>query len=400
MNCADHLTSAFYFTFCRSHICCNKVDHFLPFIYHFLPFINNFLPFVYHFLPFVYHFFHLLIISLHLFIISFHLFIISSICFSDLPWKSGEKGSKDGDGNLGSSTSKHWQALMSFLGYQKRSEVMVSDSEYDEEDEDEADSVDQPKLFLPSGSNMILRVQNLKYTERESDQMSQEYTHRRASESPRKNGSSSPRKSSRDSPGKVRSMSQPKSSFRLNNFLQQPTTIYLDMSDVENQLQCSRSEIPCEFYACLQRLPTPTEQMQDKYTQKMESKNSKKLSGQKTTPVIDSPDSSIVEPADSSRNEKDRSCVVRVVVIDRRRKLCSDHYSVIVRRILEEQPMLKGHVIIPDMLRRYLNLPIYNRVWLQVIKNVSRREPTNKVNAFSIHPLGNVVSLSNNKFSY
>lgn len=346
-------------------------------------------------------------------------------CFAGSGTKWPSDTDKESDG-LSNSTSKHWSMLMSFLGvYTRRKEVVVSDSEY-EDSEDEDDSISQSKASLQTGANLILRVQSLKYTQRETDQFNQEYVHcrpgdaqykngsatqnakytqketdqssqellqRKSNISPRKNGSASPRKQGRESPRRgERTSSQPKSNFRLNNFLQQPSTVYVDMSDVEKQLQCSRTEIPCEFFACLHRLPTPTEQMQTKLNRKMDGKQGKKLgNGQK--PVLDSPDSSIGD-FDMTKPDVERTCVVRVIVLDRRRKLCSDQYSVIVRRILEEQPLLKHHVIIPDMLRRYLNLSAFSRVWMQVIKGVSKRDDMGKASAFSLYPLGNVVSSS------
>lgn len=279
-------------------------------------------------------------------------------------------------------------SLLPWFGSPFQSEIVVSDGEGEYDDEDEEDYFSSEPT-LQSGVNMILRVQNLKYTFRDSDLRGQEFQHRRGSESPRKGGSSSPRKQSRESPSRApRHSSQPTSNFKLNYFLHQPSTVYLDMSDIEKQVQCARVEIPHMFFARLRKLSSPQEQMQEKLNLKQDSgKPGKKMAGEyKGSPSVETPDSSVGEHS-PPKSDVEQFCVVRVIVLDKRRKLCTDSYSSIVKRILDEQPLLKGHMIIPDMLRRFMKLELTSRVWLQVIK-----PGVTSTNAFSLYPLGNVVS--------
>ncbi|XP_045201588.2 peroxisomal ATPase PEX1-like [Mercenaria mercenaria] len=293
--------------------------------------------------------------------------------------------------------SSQWKNLFSYLGFRSRieSRAITSDDEDDAYD-DEDDSVDQSEPQLQTGLNLVLRVQSLKYKVKDTDHISPECNngHHRGSESPRKSGSSSPRKQSRESPSKSsRNMSQPKSNFRLNYFPQQPSTIYMDKSDVEKQLKCNRSEIPHIFYAKLRKLASPKEQQQQQEKLNTSSgigKQSIRKTGKtegetkdKVSPHAETPET---PPAGTeTKAENEYPCVVRVIVIDRRRQLCNDHYSMIVKRVLSEQPLLKGHVIIPDMLRRFLKLDITSRVWIQTFK-VNPSQTT----AFSLYPLGNV----------
>lgn len=251
--------------------------------------------------------------------------------------------------------------------------------------------------MLQTGLSLVLRVQYLKFTIKDDDHNAKEVTieHRRGSESPRK-GSQSPRKGSSASPRKhsgESSRSQPKSEFRLNYFHQQPSTIYMDMSDVEKQFKCNRSEIPHIFFARIRKLSSPKDQQQEKLNLSSGSgkqnnpRTTSKSSGESKEKI--SPHSEIPEspPICSEMEEQNAfACIVRVIVLDRRRQLCSDRYTGIVRRILEEQPLLKGHVIIPDMLRRFLKLDVTSRVWIQTIRGLV--SPTT---AFSLYPLGNVV---------
>jgi hypothetical protein len=298
--------------------------------------------------------------------------------------------------------SSQWRNLFSYLGFRSRieSRVIASDDE-DDDYEDEADSVEQKEVQLQMGLNLVLRVQYLKYSINSCDDNSPDWTgggcHRRGSESPRKNGSSSPRKQSRESPSKSsRSQSQPKSNFKLNYFPQQPSTIYMDKSDVEKQLKCNRSEIPNVFYAKLRKLESPKDIQlnQEKLGQssgigkqsiRKPNKNDNEVKD-KASPHSETPESQPV--ATETNKENEYHCVVRVVVIDRRRQLCNDHFSPIVKRVLSEQPLVKGHVIVPDMLRRYLKLDISSRVWIQTLR-VSPSPPA----AFSLYPLGNVVRM-------
>ena len=195
---------------------------------------------------------------------------------------------------------------------------------------------------------MVLRVQPMKYNMTQEDltpdTQPSSSPPKRGSESPRKSsaqGSSSPRKQSRESPTKSKSNSQPRSGFRKTLFPQQPSTIYMDMTDVENQLHLPRSDIPHVFYAKLHKLKSPKEATQEKHNVNNKSNVSEKggNTSNKTTPSTATP-TSPTHDLDLTAGGN-LTCVVRVIVIDRRRQLCSESYSCIVQRLLQEQPLLK-----------------------------------------------------------
>lgn len=324
----------------------------------------------------------------------------SDSSFKDFPGYNKANERKLHEKSTISDIATQWRNLFSYFGLSRsRLESRAIASDEDEDDyNDEDDSTDQSEPVLQNGLNLVLRVQYLKYTVQESDQTSPEHPngHRRGNESPRKSGSSSPRKQSRESPSSSsRSHSLPKSTFRVNYFPQQPSTIYVDMSDIEKQLKCTRSEIPHVFYAKVKKLTSPKDQQQQqeklnssqgsyKPSQNM-SKGSKNgaEARNKVTPTSETPESPPVNPVMEEDNHY--PCIVRVVVLDRRRQLCSERYWKIVERVLTEQPLLKGHVIIPDMLRRYLKLDVTSRVWIQTLKGIP-----SQASAFSLYPLGNL----------
>ncbi|KAL4220096.1 Peroxisome biosynthesis protein pex1 [Mactra antiquata] len=294
--------------------------------------------------------------------------------------------------------ASQWKNLFSYLGFRRpsiESRVNVSDNE-DEDDYFDDSSIDQPELTLQSGLNLVLRVQSLKYNLSNSDLEANGYSQpqRRGSDSPRKGGSSSPRKYNRESPSRSnRSHSLPKSSFKMNYFPQQPSTVYMDMSDVEKQFKLNRCDIPHSFFAKIRKLLSP-QQQHNQQQQQIKSSNGANKTPQrkpdsstdleKITPPGERPESSTMGISNPNSND-DPFCIVRVIVIDRRRQLCNDRYTSIIQRVLEEQTMLKGHVILPDMLRRFLKLDVTSRVWIQTFKGASA-SPT----SFNLYPLGNI----------
>lgn len=288
--------------------------------------------------------------------------------------------------------SSHWNSLKTLLGFRSRAEshVLASDDE-DDDYYDEEDAMDNGGPQLQSGLNLVLRVQSLNYKVTESDKTSPEFTPvlRHGNESPRKSGSSSPRKGSRENSQKGnRAPSLPKVNFKLNYFPQQPSTIYMDMTDIEKQLKCNRSEIPLLFYARLRKLSSPGDQGHEKTNKNSgDNKQSNGVKSSSETNPKTTAASDMSEPSSGSavRSNDDIFCIVRVVVVDRRRHMCDDHYCQIVKRILQDQPLIRGHVIIPDMLRRFLKLEVTGRVWIQTFKNAPA--PTL---GFSLYPLGNI----------
>ncbi|XP_052784085.1 peroxisomal ATPase PEX1-like [Mya arenaria] len=293
------------------------------------------------------------------------------------------------------SINSQWKSLVDFFGFTNRaslnapSRVIPSDDEMDDFDDD---YYEDSEMSIQPDLNMVLRVQNMKYTLTESDHVSMDLSpSRRGSESPKKStGGLPPRKQSRESHSKSRS--PPKSSFRRNYVPQQPSTVYMDMTDVERQLKLPRGEIPHTFMAKLHKLKSPKEVTHEKLSSSSGSMKSQPGVGKPENGAKDSKATTHantpMSPADDLDFDGDnqRTCVVvRVIVIDRRRQLCSDSFSDIIKRVLQEQPLLKGHVVIPDMLRRFLKLDITSRVWIQTFKAF----PVHTT-VFSLYPLGNV----------
>ena len=304
-----------------------------------------------------------------------------------------------------STISSQWQGLMKFFGFKTLLQDRGAyDSEESEGEYDEDDSIDQSDPLLQNGLNLVLRTQPMKYnvTEKDYDTSPVAITRSRSgSNSPRKrsskSGSSSPRKGSRE----MLTASEPKSSFQLNFVPQQINTVYIDRSDVESQFKCSRQDIPCVFIAKLYKLLSPKEQLQEKRNQSTgNGKTSPRKAGNatekdKTPGDIDSPDTPAGPSETKATNADNLSCIVRVVVMDKRRQNCNDLFSPIMGRILEEQPLVAGHVIIPDMLRRYLKLDISSKVWLQILKGGLTR-----ASAFVVYLSGNRPKiLSNDKLT-
>ncbi|XP_052214520.1 peroxisome biogenesis factor 1-like isoform X2 [Dreissena polymorpha] len=301
---------------------------------------------------------------------------------SDESNRQPQKNQKQFD--LSSSISSHWKYLVGYLGFNRgriESRMPASD---DEDDFVEEDYMEPTDMVLPPGLNLVLRVQNLRYTVNEADLLVPQPPYsRQGSESPRKGTRTSPRKQSQEASSKSRSTSQP-NAFKRVYVPHQPSTVYMDMSDVEKQLKIYRSEIPHVFLAKMYKLSSPKEQQQEKSTV-ASNKNgaSAKNGGKETgTPSVGTPHG---HGSDQDYKKDESYCIVRVIVIDRRRQLSAEHYTDIVRRILKEQPLLKGHVIIPDMLRRFLKLDVTGRVWIQTIKPYPET-----ANVFALYPLGNL----------
>ena len=341
---------------------------------------------------------------------------------SDLSLKSFDTGLKDynrlgvnGDGHRkkrekspfnASDISSQWQGLLKYFPFKSLFQERGYESE-DSEDDFEDESFDQSESVLQSGLNVVLRTQPMRYTVTEKDYISslsvQQQGSRSGSSSPRKrsmkSGNSSPRKGSRET-------TPAKSNFQINFVPQQSSTVVIDRTDIETQLKCNRQDIPCVFFAKLQKLLSPKEQEKAKRDKAAgNGRNGKSVpkkgdsvqpgkSGSTTPDDLDSPGTPNYHEPESTAADG-LSCIVRVVVIDRRRNFCNELYSPVIGRILEEQPLLSGHTIIPDMLRRQLKLDISSKVWLQTIKG-----GLTNASVFSLYSLGNKpVSLTSDKLS-
>ena len=342
---------------------------------------------------------------------------------SDLSLKGFESDLKDynkltvsGDGQRkrrekspynASDIASQWQGLLKYFT-KSLFQGKAHESE-DSEDEFEDESFDQSDVVLQNGLNMVLRTQPMRYTVTEKDyssSLSVQQSSRSGSSSPRKrsmkSGSSSPRKASRETPSTM----EARSNFQINFVPQQTTTVFMDRTDIENQLKCNRQDIPCVFIAKLQKLLSPKEQEKAKRDKAAgNGRNGKNVprkasgiqtakSGSTTPDDLDTLESPSVQETESTVADG-LSCIVRVVVFDRRREFCNELYSSVVGRVLEEQPLLSGHMIIPDMLRRQLKLDISSKVWVQTLKGSLTR-----ASAFSLYSLGNKpASLTSDKLS-
>ena len=293
--------------------------------------------------------------------------------------------------------------VSSLLGFHQGNQTKVAlsdnDDDYDDDsDLDEAYHCEQKDGTISSGLSFVLRIQPLEFNTRDSDYDSKQPEYRRGSQSPRKNGGSSPRKSSRESPSKSnRTMSNPSlSNFRLNYVPKQPSNVYVDKSDLEKLFKANRQDIPSTFIAKIRKLRSPKEEYLAagvKSSLKKDMKSEKDKIDIKTEKDKISPSSTRSFDSSESPNspeipgkESESFCVVRVIVIDRRRQLCNDMYFDIVKRVLEEQPLLRGHVIIPDTIRRTLKLDKTSRVWIQTYTGLPAL-----TDAFTLYPLGNPV---------
>ncbi|CAL1532997.1 unnamed protein product [Lymnaea stagnalis] len=127
----------------------------------------------------------------------------------------------------------------------------------------------------------------------------------------------------------------------------QPSTVYVDAecAKTERLLHPYLPYLPKSFIARLQKLPAPSEKVRRQSSESSEAQKSA--------------DGSPSEPA---------SCYVRVVAIDRKAGLTDKDWQDAADEVLSDQPLLYGHVIIPDLLRCQLKLDVTGSVWLKTGK--------------------------------
>ncbi|KAL3846958.1 hypothetical protein ACJMK2_017898, partial [Sinanodonta woodiana] len=185
------------------------------------------------------------------------------------------------------------------------------------------------------------------------------------------------------------------SSFNQRAFPHQPSTIYVDLTDLEKQWKVNRNDIDNIFFAKLRRLRSPKEQEQEKSAATLgkgraSPQKSKTKSKETDGNGLDSPSEEDAKSLISDKkSEEVVTCVVRVIVIDNRRQLCNEAYQGAVESIFEKQTLCRNSVFIPDLLRRYLKADITSRVWIQTVKPCIV-----KAVSFNLHVLGNVFILT------
>lgn len=123
-----------------------------------------------------------------------------------------------------------------------------------------------------------------------------------------------------------------------------PSTVFIHSRSLDESLPNSKFQHPKIFYAKIQKLHSPRDLEHEK-----SSKNEQKP--EKQTSVKDKEESKVFG-------------VVRVVVIDSDTELCDSAYDAVVDRLLEEQTVREGYIIIQDQLRQLLKLDVTGRVWL------------------------------------
>ncbi|XP_059149882.1 peroxisomal ATPase PEX1-like [Physella acuta] len=136
----------------------------------------------------------------------------------------------------------------------------------------------------------------------------------------------------------------------------QPSTIYVDAESTKSErlLHPYLPYLPRCFIARIQKLYSPND--------KIELAKSRRTSstGNNTEGQAGTTDGS--SGTDASPGSV---CYVRVVAIDRKMGLTDDAWQDAADRVLSEQPLLYGHAIVPDLLRRQLKLEATSSVWLQ-----------------------------------
>lgn len=163
-------------------------------------------------------------------------------------------------------------------------------------------------------------------------------------------------------------------------FLQQPAVVFVNAEDIIEQTGNMNLHIPGMFLARLSKLLSPKIQM----TEMEKELNEEKHKGKQKS--VQSPKS---ETSEVSVEKKDHltQCIVRVVVLDRKKTNSSDICELMLQTVTSEQPLLGHHVVVSDSLRRLMKLDATSCVWLQTIRTLPAT-PT----SYLVHPVGSLVS--------
>nr|XP_011433976.2 peroxisome biogenesis factor 1 [Crassostrea gigas] len=161
-------------------------------------------------------------------------------------------------------------------------------------------------------------------------------------------------------------------------FLQQPAVVFVNAEDIIEQTGNMNLHIPGMFLARLSKLLSPKIQM----TEMEKELNEEKHKGKQKS--VQSPKS---ETSEVSVEKKDHltQCIVRVVVLDRKKTNSSDICELMLQTVTSEQPLLGHHVVVSDSLRRLMKLDATSCVWLQTIRTLPAT-PT----SYLVHPVGSL----------
>lgn len=167
-------------------------------------------------------------------------------------------------------------------------------------------------------------------------------------------------------------------------YFKQPNIVFVNSEDVQEQISIKNMEMPDTFYAKLTRLSSPS----DLYTRAEEQLANQKKEKQDK---LDSSNDSL-KSSKTDKKEKQLNCIVRVVILTKKGLHSQPEFIQLIAQLLDEQPCLRGHVIIPDILRRLMNLDTTRQIWLQSIDML----PTQAL-GFDLQP---VASLPKNVGNY
>ncbi|XP_012943052.1 peroxisome biogenesis factor 1 [Aplysia californica] len=150
----------------------------------------------------------------------------------------------------------------------------------------------------------------------------------------------------------------------------QTSTVYVDSEflKTERQLHPHLPCLPPVVIARIEKLPSPQEKSEATRDQNMR-KKSKEVIGKDGTAAGKSEGGGGEKGKDDSAGDDlgkfKGTCYVRVVGINRKANLVDDAWHDAADRILTEQALMWGHMIVPDILRRQLKLDATGSAWLQ-----------------------------------
>lgn len=148
--------------------------------------------------------------------------------------------------------------------------------------------------------------------------------------------------------------------FQSRLYLKQPNIVFVNSEDIQEQICSKNMEMPDTFFAKLMRLSSPKE---------LYAKAEEQLASQKKEKQdkLDSSSDSLKSSKNDDKKERQLNCVVRVVVLTKKGLHSQPEFIELITHLLDEQPCLRGHVIIPDLLRRLMKLDVTRQIWLQSI---------------------------------
>ncbi|XP_050398132.1 peroxisomal ATPase PEX1 [Patella vulgata] len=159
----------------------------------------------------------------------------------------------------------------------------------------------------------------------------------------------------------------------------QPSIVFVNHRDVVRILDGgSKKSLPNVFYAELRKLKAPKEVEEEK----------KPKTSTPTSPPVTEENNRKLSPKKKESNEEasELCCIVRVVTIDKTTDLSDENWQNCAERILQEQYLLSGHALVPDILRRQMKLDVTGRLWLQTVQ----KPPITTCSVLQLYPLSTI----------